>query len=211
MSIDAANSDINSASAVKASGRLFTAYGRYCDLTNAETLFNFLAALHSLNDRLKSSIGRDFLGIEEFVALKAIRNFAHHHDEISANVCIVTNVGTSDLAVLCIVRRDQVERAIAQVDPRWRTKTKAACHSKFHWYGEAININPCIFNFMVHAYETMAEMELEIPPDSVASFEESYRFEENEGYSHFIDGRLIGNFEELSRIYSRIVATLPPP
>jgi hypothetical protein len=34
-------------------------------------------------------------------------------------------------------------------------QTQAACEYAFHWYGAIVNINPCLFNFVVHAYERL--------------------------------------------------------
>lgn len=107
-------------SASSAAGRFFRAHERHCVETGTDTLFEVLTAMHSLNDRLKGSVRRDFHQIEEFVALKTLRNFAHHHDEVRANVKVVPSPALSDLMVLCVVRGDQVERAIEVTQKRCR-------------------------------------------------------------------------------------------
>jgi hypothetical protein len=170
-----------------------------------------LNAIHSLNDRLKKAVGDDFHKFEEFVALKALRNLTHHAEEVRANVRVVPAPGISDLTMLCIVRRDQVLRAIASVDKRWREGTKVACERTFHWYGPAVNINPCIFNFVVHAYEMLEDLGITSANEATEAFRAHYLFETNNGHSHFIDGRISGRAGDIESILSSVVSDLPPP
>ncbi len=196
-------------SAQTAAGRLFRVYERHCQNPGPDTLFEVLTAIHSLNDRLKKATGRDLHGIEEFIALKVLRNFAHHEEEVHANVRVVPVPASSDLLFMCIVRRDQVERAIENVDKRWRDGSRAACEAQLHWYGDAVNINPCLFNLVVRIYEMLLAIEVSPPEDDVASIRASYESEEAEGQSHYVDGRLTANVAELDAVLSQVVEELP--
>lgn len=196
-------------SAQTAAGRLFRVYERHCQEPDLDTLFEVLTAVHSLNDRLKKATGHDLHEIEEFIALKVLRNFAHHEEEVLANVRVIPVPAYSDLIWMCIVRRDQVERAIENVKTKWRDGSRMACEAQFHWYGEAVNINPCLFNLVVRIYEMLLAIEVFPPEEDVASMQESYEFEEAEGHSHFVDGRLTANVAELDAILSQVVAELP--
>ena len=196
-------------SAQAAAGRLFRVYERHCQNPSPDTLFEALTAIHSLNDRLKKATGRDLHEIEEFIALKVLRNFAHHEEEVHANVRVIPVPAYSDLLFMCIVRRDQVERAIENVDKRWRNGSRTACEVQFHWYGEAVNINPCLFNLVVRIYEMLLVFEVRLSEEDVASIKASYEFEEAEGHSHYVDGRLTANVAELDDVLSQIVAELP--
>lgn len=195
----------------EAASRLFRAYRQHCTQPNPDALFNTLNAMHSLNDRLKKVIEDDFHKYDQFVALKALRNLTHHAEEVRANVRLVPMPGISDLALLCIVRRDQVERAIENVDKKWRQPTKTACASVFHWYGPAVNINPCLFNFMVHAYEMLERAGMTPTDDSVKEFSQSYRFEADGGRSHFVDGRISAGVGQVQLLLSAIAEQLPAP
>lgn len=66
-----------------ASGQLFRAYSTYCAKLDAHSLFNRQTAMNSLNDQLKEATGHDLQEILEFLALKATRNFNHHHERVS--------------------------------------------------------------------------------------------------------------------------------
>ena len=167
--------------------------------------------MHSLNDRLRNAVDHDFHQIDEFVALKALRNFVHHQEEVRANVRVIPRPAFSDLAFLCIVRRDQVERAIENVDKRWRARARGACEGKFHWYGPAVNINPCLFNFMVRAYELLIEFEVFPSKEAVESFEDSYQLEVENGQPHFVDGRFESHAADVQAVLLAVVAELPKP
>ncbi len=196
-------------SAQAAAGRLFRVYERHCQEPGPDTLFEVLTAIHSLNDRLKNATGRDLHEIEEFIALKVLRNFAHHEEEVHANVRVIPVPANSDLLSMCIVRRDQVERAIENVKTKWRDGSGTACEAKFHWYGEAVNINPCLFNLVVRIYELLLSVEVLPPEEDVASMQASYEFEEAEGHSHYVDGRLTANVAKLEAVLSQVAAELP--
>nr|MCB7500943.1 hypothetical protein [Enterobacter roggenkampii] len=196
-------------SVATATARLFRAYEIHSRSPGPDTLFHTLTAMHSLNDRLKKAEIEDFEWLEEYSALRALRNFVHHQNEIDANVRVVCSPAVSDLAFLCLVRRDQVERAIETVSPKWRPETRAACETCFHWYGEAVNINPCIFNFMVHAYEQLIAADVKIDSAAMAAFEASYLLETRLGHAHLIDGRLEGAAGDIQHILTTLVADLP--
>lgn len=204
-----AMSDANLGHASEGAGRLFRAYEQQCIAPTHDTLFSVLAAMHSLNDRLAKTVGRDFHDFQEFIALKALRNLTHHAEEVRANVALVPAPGLSELAFLCVLRRDQVERAIEGTALKWRDQTRAACENKFHWYGPAVNINPCVYNFMVHAYEMLERDGIQIPEDAIAGFEEAYVTENELGRDHFVDGRITAKTSELEKILAGVVANMP--
>lgn len=196
-------------SAANAAARLFRAYEGHNRAAGPDTLFLLLTAIHSLDDRLQKAGIAGFEKLEEFAALRALRNFAHHQDEITANVCIIPSPVDSDLAFLCLVRREQIERAIEMVVARWRPSVRTACEARFHWYGDAVNINPCLFNFMVLAYEHLVAADVQVDPAAIEAFEASYRFEAREGLPHLIDGRLSAPAGEIDPMLSALVARLP--
>lgn len=179
------------------------AYHSHCVGPDLDTLFGFLEAAHSANDRLKKAAGIEFLDISEFLALKCLRNFFHHHDELRHEVRVVPTSRLpvqTDLLFMCLARSELVDQAIGQVSGRFREKTQAACEATFHWYGKVVNINPCVFNFVVHAYERMVAAGIPLVGREVNDFRKRYEFEMAGGHSHFVDGRistLAGGIEPL--------------
>ena len=190
--------------------RLFSAYEAHCLAPDDSSLFYTLTSLHSLNDRLSGATTIDLHEFTEFVALKALRNLTHHQEEVRANVRVARAPAQSDLIFLCLVRRDQVERAIQATKPeKWREPTRKACESVFHWYGPAVNINPALFNLMARIYGRL-EAETLVPEDeALAFFAESWERENASQMSHFIDGRLFGRAADISAMLAALVADLP--
>jgi hypothetical protein len=195
--------------AVTAAGRVFRLYENHCATPDLDTLHHLLNALHSLNDRLEKAVGRDLHEIDEFIAIKVLRNFAHHQEDVSANVRVVPTPAQSDLMTMCLVRQDQVDRAIENVRSKWQAVSRAACEKHFHWYGDAVNINPCLFNLVVRIYEDMITFDLAPPDEDVRNLATSYAFEEEHGYSHYVDGTLSAHAGDVNEVLSKVVAELP--
>jgi len=167
---------------VSAGERVFRLYHLHCVSPDLDTLFNLLNSIHSLNDKLEKSKLGDFFGIHEFVALKAIRNLFHHQEELVNELRIIPTDElppiTTDLMFLCLIPTKLVEQAISAIPNKYRREEEQIIQSVLGWYGEVVNINPCIFNFMVKVYE----------------------FETENNYSHYITGGiscLAGSVEEV--------------
>lgn len=195
-------SDVDLANVSAASERLFRLYRAHCLSPDRDTLFSLLEAGHSLNDRLKVGADLDFFDAPEFTALKCLRNYFHHQQELRHVVRIIP-IGNypivTDLMTLCLVPRDIVIAAISETR-RYQGETRQACRSIFHWYGPVVNINPALFNFVVVAYERLNNRDVHLAGDAVEEFEASYRHEEEYDFPHFVDGRLstsVGSIDDL--------------
>lgn len=196
-------SDWNFANASAAAERLMRAYHSHCTAPDLDTLFRLLEAIHSANDRIQKAAGIDFIDVNEFLALKCLRNFFHHHDELRHTVRVVPVLGLpviTDLMFMCLVPRNLIEDAVDQAPPRFRDQTRAACEGAFHWYGKVVNINPCLFNFVVRAYERLEGAKVRISGVEADDFRRSYQFEADSGHSHFVDGQItttVGDIDSL--------------
>jgi len=181
-----------STSSATAGERFFRLYGKHCVEPDQDTLFNLLNSIHSLNDRLNKATGKNFFECHEFIALKALRNLFHHEAELINQVrpILVANVPSisTDLIFLCLVPADLVVRSIEQIDKRWSERDGPIIRATLKWYAGVVNINPCIFNFAVHAFEKLKALEISVAGVEYDAFARSYRFEEEFGHSHFVNG-----------------------
>lgn len=190
-------------SAAPAGERLFRTYMNHCLVPDRDTLFALLEAAHSLSDRLTIDTGKTLLGLQEFLALKCLRNLFHHHQELRHVVRLVPKSShpvISELLFLCLVPRDIVELAIEETGKRHRLQTREACEAVFHWYGSAVNINPAIFNFIVGVYEQLQEASVDLPGEEFLEFQDRYKSDLAEGWPVRVDGRLstpAGNVEQV--------------
>jgi hypothetical protein len=193
-----------------AAERFFRLYRAHCTAPSRDTLFSLLEAGHSLNDRMKTGANLDFFDFPEFTALKCLRNYFHHQQELRhvvrlipiANYPIVT-----DLAILCLVPGKMVDAAIEGTPARHLEAVQKACRKVFHWYGSVVNINPSLFNFVVSAYERLNSAGVTRSGSAFEEFELSYRFEEENGFSHFVDGTLSTLAGNVSQVMDDIMST----
>ena len=90
--------------------------------------------------------------------------------------------------------------SIEQLNSKRRAREEEIVRSTLKWYGNIVNINPCLFNFAVHTFEKLKELAVQIGGDEYAEFQARYEFEEEAGHSHFITGDIIchaGSVEEV--------------
>lgn len=69
------------------------------------------------------------------------------------------------------------------------------------------NINPALFNFVVAAYERLRDRGVPLTGAAVEEFEVSYRHEDENGFSHLIDGRLATLAGSVNQMLSDIMST----
>lgn len=172
-------------------GRFFRYYYKHSTAPDADTIFELLNSLHSLNDKLKSKLKVDLFDSPYFIALKSLRNFVHHEDEIYSEIRIINQEDiafTSDLMYLCLIKTDTVEKAINGLDKRRRKVDEATIRSEFKWYDNVVDINPTVFNCAVHVFEKIKSLDIDIQDDCYEEFSDSYAMEEEMGYNHFVTG-----------------------
>lgn len=202
--------DNNRMNASAAAERFFRLYHAHCVAADHDTLFSFLEAAHSLNDRLQISDGVDFFDVQEFSALKCLRNFFHHHQELRHVVRLVPAGDypvVTDLWILCLIPRDIVDNAVNETRGRHREEARRACDAVFHWYGPVVNVNPALFNFVVSAYQRIKEADISVTGDAFREFESSYAFEEEQGHAHQVDGRLATRAGDIAQLLADIMKT----
>ena len=193
-----------------ASERFLRLYHAHCVSPGRDTLFSLLEAGHSLNDRLKVGVDLDFFDVQEFTALKCLRNYFHDQQELRHVVRLIP-IGdypiVTDLTTLCLIPRDIVVAAIGETRGRRQEETRQACHDVFHWYGPVVNINPALFNFMVSAYERLKNRGIPLAGEAVEEFEASYRHEEENNFPHVVDGRLATSAGSINELLTDIMST----
>lgn len=193
-----------------AAERFFRLYHAHCVSPDRDTLFSLLEAGHSLNDRLRVSAKLDFFDIPEFSALKCLRNYFHHHQELRHVVRLIPARDypiTTDLMLMCLVPRDAVGAAIDQTMERHRNEARQACENVFHWYGSVVNINPALFNFVVATYERLRDNGVSLAGDAVQEFENSYRYEKENDLPHKVDGRLFTAAGSVDAVLAAIMSS----
>lgn len=172
-----------------AADRFFRCYEKHYLEADEDTLFSYLNALHSFNDKLGKSTKGSLFGSTEFMALKALRNLFHHEAELVHEVRFVVTrdvpILTAELVTACLVDRKLIERALKQ-----EKKERERIIGAFRCYGPIVDIQPFVFNGAVDVYEAVCSAHLEPESDSYARFDESYKYETENGHSHRVTGSI---------------------
>ncbi|MDH4572506.1 hypothetical protein [Salinicola acroporae] len=187
--------------------RFFRLYHKHCVSPDRDTLFNYLNSVHSLNDKLNLNHQENFFEIEEFVALKALRNLYHHQEELINELKIIPVQElppiTTDLLYLCLVPRALIEASIENISARYRKDQEKMIRSILGWHGEVVNINPCIFNFSVKVFEKICDLGMDVSGEEFEEFKASYAYENEWGHSHFVTGEIgchSGSVDDVLRV-----------
>ena len=139
--------------ATTAVARLCRAYVAFLETPTEDALFNWSNALHSMHDRVPPAMRDALFKVDEFVAMKALRNHFHHGGEVPHRVkpLAIGNLPlVSDLDILCLIDRSAVETAIQAISPKFKATEQPMAERALKWYGPCVNVYPAIVNLMVH-------------------------------------------------------------
>lgn len=179
---------------------LFEAYYRHVNNSSLRELHRIIEEAYKLHERLKTIPGqKNGLHIlDEFQLLKALRNYSVHKGhflgeaytydpKIITPELIFHNI---NLFRLCLVRKEEVKRAINSEEPlRNSTQEQAkvqAIRGQLIPYGDYYDLEPVIFNFMVKLFELLLPLDLTIPGEAYASMQHSYEEEARSNIFHYV-------------------------
>ncbi|HIF9075624.1 TPA: hypothetical protein ACX6R4_003889 [Photobacterium damselae] len=170
------------------SKRFFKYYNRFCQSPDSDDLRELLASAYSANDKLRKAEMGDFFEIEEFLSIKAIRNFFIHQAELlneTKSLPIMSKVPiVGEVNIVCLIPMDRfqlIKEASNKIANESFNKTLV-------FYRDYVDIYPCIFNFGVKFYFFIKNLGFELGTKEVLKLENSLEFERVNGYSHFING-----------------------
>lgn len=189
--------------------RFFRIYGAFLANETRDSFFAWLEAMHSLSDRLKRDHDVDLLGFDEFLALKCLRNYFHHHAEVRHQLKVLNcNAAalTSDLIVLCLVPLERVQAALSEAQAKYREQVRTAMASVFQQYGQVINVNPAVSNLVARTALLLEERDLE--PEACPEHQQlkqSIEFERQNGHSHLVTGRIQCHAGDVDRVLEQLM------
>lgn len=187
--------------------RLFRSYESYLKTPCEDSLISLLGAMHSLDDRLKPSYGRLFFNIEEYVALKALRNLFHHSREPIVVEMLKPNEGwVTDLGVALLISKETLSCAVDGTASTFRAQAASAVEVTIPVYGNVADLNPCIFNCMVKILEELYRKDLLIATAEINRFVQQYNIETLQGRSHYVTGSIGLHAVHASSLSARLEA-----
>lgn len=179
-------------SSEKEISRAFKKFYRFCASSDADDLKDLLAVLCSSFEKIETLTGVKFKDNRRFIAMKALRNFSTHESELLNSSNALSIQGTtrtfSDVQLLCLIPQDTLTYVLNNLRSQF---TKDCINESVIAYKEFVDIYPSIFNLVVDLYFLTVKHSLNIDGDGFLSISNSIKFEKENGYSHYIRGRII--------------------
>lgn len=168
--------------------RFFKYYMAYCQSPDPDTVREVLASTYSINDKLRKAGYPNFFDSDEFLTIKAIRNYAIHQAEIYNNarsLPLASKVPVeAHLSVLCLIPKDVVEAICENTNLEGRAAIKKSCV----YYKNYVDIYPCIFNFGVQLFLYTERNKLGVDTSEYLEYKISIEFERKHNYPHHVKG-----------------------
>ena len=168
--------------------RFFKYYMAYCQSPDPDAVREVLASTYSINDKVRKAGYPSFFDSDEFLTIKAIRNYAIHQAEIYNNaraLPLLSEVPVeADLGILCLIPKDVIEAICESTNSEGRVAIKKSCV----YYKNHVDIYPCIFNFGVQLFLYTERNGLDVSIIEYLEFKNSIEFERKHNLPHHVEG-----------------------
>lgn len=192
--------------------RFYRSYSKYIESYDEDTLFILLNSLHSLNDRLKTDHSLDLFDIEEFVVLKAVRNYIHHQDEMSNKLTSfpATKIKPiqTDLMLMCLIMKSDLDEAIEGIHKKHRMAHKEIIESTVHYYGSVVNLGPVIFNMAAKLMVFLDKHNIKGSSEDFIKNYECMRFDIDNGHSITVSGRIYSHVNNVGKVEGSLLEAI---
>ncbi|NRB80665.1 MAG: hypothetical protein HRU38_18695, partial [Saccharospirillaceae bacterium] len=175
-------------------GRLFDIYYRHVRNSTLEDLQSLTEEAYKLHERLRklNKNNDGLLDLDEFLLLKALRNYSVHQGEFIGEAFSIKEDFAQQLGMelgkVCLIDKAVVTQAINFEPPLENGEGNKVARIKTQLvdFGDYYNIEPVIFNFMVKVYEKLVALQLSIPGKGFTELEHTYKKEIYHNYPHYI-------------------------
>jgi hypothetical protein len=168
--------------------RFFKHYSSFCQSPDPDSVREVFASAYSVNDKVRKAGYPNFFNSDEFLTVKAMRNYAVHQAEIYNRARALPLVSTvpieAELNTLCLVRKAVMERVLESTSARSATAIEKTCV----FYRDYVDIYPSIFNFGVQLFLYTEVNQLAVESREYLEFAKSIEYERSNNYSHQVTG-----------------------
>ncbi|HHL4067636.1 TPA: hypothetical protein ACQ7SR_001027 [Klebsiella pneumoniae] len=168
--------------------RFLKYYFHFCKSPDPDSVREVLASAYSINDKFRKAGYQDFFDDNNFLAIKAIRNYAIHQSEIYNEAKSLPLISKepiqADLSILCLLPLEVISRITASVSVASQSAIKKTCV----FYKKYVDIYPCIFNFGVTLFLYTEENGLGVDSLEYENFKNSINYERINNLPHHING-----------------------
>ncbi|KGR93113.1 hypothetical protein [Burkholderia sp. ABCPW 111] len=168
--------------------RFFKHYSRFCESPDPDVVREVLASAYSVNDKLRKAGYQNFFDSEEFIAIKAIRNYAIHQAEIYNETRALPLASLfpieAELGILCLIPISIAHSILEESSPESADAIKRTCVV----YRDYLDIYPSIFNFGVKLFLYTEKHHLEVQSTEYDKVANAIKFERENNYPHHVTG-----------------------
>lgn len=168
--------------------RFFKHYSSFCQSPDPDSVREVFASAYSVNDKARKAGYPNFFSSNEFLTIKAVRNYAVHQAEIYNKARAVPMVSSvpieAELNILCLVSKAIMERVLESTTSRSAAAIEQACV----FYRDYVDIYPSIFNFGVQLFLYTEKNHLAVESREYLEFAKSVEFERSNNYPHHVVG-----------------------
>lgn len=169
--------------------RFFRCYFDFCENPKPDAIIGVITSSHSLNDKLRKAGYPNFFKWEEFLAIKAIRNYAIHHGELYNDTKSLPLISTfpieAELRTLCLLSLNIVKKIC---DNPKEKEAASVIGVTCIFYKKYVDIYPCIFNFGVKLFLYTEDNQLGVDTQEYLWFRNSIEYERKNGFNHLVKG-----------------------
>lgn len=174
--------------------RLFNIYYKHTQSSDLESLQYLVEEAYKLHERLRKS-PKSKLGLfklDEFLLLKALRNYSVHQGEfVGKSYYVDRNFAQKmrlELLRVCLVKKSTINLAINHEPNLEHGEENKVARIKAQLvdFDDHYNIEPVIFNFMVKVYEMLKSLRFTIPGAGFEDIEKSYKYEKHYNHPHYL-------------------------
>lgn len=166
--------------------RFFKHYASFCQSPDPDSVREVFASAYSVNDKARKAGYPNFFRSDEFLTIKALRNYAVHQAEIYNKARAVPLISAvpiqAELNILCLVPTAVMERVLQNSD------CADAIERSCVFYRDYVDIYPSIFNFGVQLYLYTEEHQLAADSEEYRDFANSIEHERQNNYPHQVAG-----------------------
>ena len=168
--------------------RFFRYYSFYCQSPDPDAVREVIASIYSVNDKVRRAGYSNFFDSDEFLTIKAIRNYAIHQAEIYNKAKAFPMISKvpikTELLILCLLPREVIDLICEATDLKGRSAITNTCI----YYKKYVDIYPCIFNFGVQLFLYTEKNNLQVNSREYQEFKNSIDYERSHNYPHHVIG-----------------------
>jgi len=199
---------IDEASMMKAAlEKVFKLYHHYFESDESDSTYTLLNAIDHFNEKLNQKKSINLLSIDQFITLKAIRNYYYQNQQLRSELRLINTQNHSSFytsaTYITLMPAHSVTKSI-EIDKTLNKSQQKIVQSCLFWYGNVVNIYPCLYNFMAKFYGFIVAHDWQPETTEFLQFEKWQHYETDNHFSHLIQGEIISHTGHINQVLEEL-------